>query len=554
MRGLPDEKATRTRSRRRFIFLGFALLITAAIWFNIWQLFSTEAERSSSRDFLKLPTTCPVQPDPLVPRLSFDSFITAGYREKAAERLLGAARVRTETFDNGSPDGADPSYEKFFEFEAYLSSTFPNVFGKLKLEHLATHGLLLTWQGSDSSLQPIILMAHQDTVPVPPETVDRWTYPAFEGHFDEDGWVWGRGTGDCKGLLIGELAAAEELLIAGFEPTRTVIFSFGFDEEGGSVHSASALSAHVESVYGKDSILFIVDEGEGIKTVDGHTFITPGLSEKGSSNVAVTVAVPGGHSSIPPAHTGIGILSSFVTTLEKNPFPFKLSAENPFSTYAQCLAEHTNLDPKLKKALAHERTWDKAAQIIASNNPADAARLSNTQAVDLVNGGVKVNALPEQVIAVINHRISIDSSVKDIQDRYVRLLTPEAKHFNLTVVGFNEEPAEDLTRYVKLSHYGNGFGGGASPVTPHSGDAWNLFAGTARHLYQGSTVSPFMMNGGTDTRAFWNLTRAIYRFQPLRASERVNVHTVDERVHIDGHLSTIRWIHALIQNADAFRA
>jgi Gly-Xaa carboxypeptidase len=48
---------------------------------------------------------------------------------------------------------------------------------------------------------------------------------------------------------------------------------------------------------------------------------------------------------------------------------------------------------------------------------------------------VKVNALPEQATAVVNHRISVDSSVKEIHQRYIKLLTPVAKRFNLTVVG-----------------------------------------------------------------------------------------------------------------------
>jgi len=61
------------------------------------------------------------------------------------------------------------------------------------------------------------------------------------------------------------------------------------------------------------------------------------------------------------------------------------------------------------------------------------------------------------------------------------------------------------------------------------------------------------MNGGTDTRAFQNLSRAIYRFEPLRSTDKYDIHTVNERIHIDGHLNTIRWIFALIQNADAFR-
>lgn len=37
--------------------------------------------------------------------------------------------------------------------------------------------------------------------------------------------------------------------------------------------------------------------------------------------------------------------------------------------------------------------------------------LGTTQAVDLIEGGVKVNALPERASAVINHRIAIERLV-----------------------------------------------------------------------------------------------------------------------------------------------
>ncbi len=41
------------------------------------------------------------------------------------------------------------------------------------------------------------------------------------------------------------------------------------------------------------------------------------------------------------------------------------------------------------------------------------ALIATTQAVDLVQGGVKVNALPEKVNAIVNHRIA--------QERFVAI-------------------------------------------------------------------------------------------------------------------------------------
>jgi hypothetical protein len=48
---------------------------------------------------------------------------------------------------------------------------------RLLVENINTHGLLYTWQGSNAELKPTVLLAHQDTVPVPSDTIAAWEYP-----------------------------------------------------------------------------------------------------------------------------------------------------------------------------------------------------------------------------------------------------------------------------------------------------------------------------------------------------------------------------------------
>ncbi|KAJ6611023.1 hypothetical protein B0H10DRAFT_2437736 [Mycena sp. CBHHK59/15] len=269
-------------------------------------------------------------------------------------------------------------------------------------------------------------------------------------------------------------------------------------------------------VYGFDNIFLIIDEGGGImEDYFGCTWIAPSTGEEGSMNVQVTVAVPGGHSSLHLAAT----------------FPPVLSPMNPFSAFAQCLALHGPIDDELRRALASEWTWGDVARIMAGRDAGDWARLSTTQAVDIVSGGVKVNALPEEAHVVVNHRVSADFSLQAIQDRYVRLLTPEAARFNLKVVSFGEDVPVGATRYVRLTALS---GAEASPVTPAEGSAWEHLVGTD------TIAAPYLSTGGTDTRSYVNLTRAIFRFQAVRdAAERVGIHTVDERVHVNGHMHAI---------------
>ena len=84
-------------------------------------------------------------------------------------------------------------------------------------------------------------------MPVNPDTVDKWVHAPYSGHFDGER-IWGRGTADDKNSLIAILSvssfvsafvrpdnsdrtAVEYLVSADFEPARTLVLAFGFDEE-----------------------------------------------------------------------------------------------------------------------------------------------------------------------------------------------------------------------------------------------------------------------------------------------------------------------------------
>ena len=53
----------------------------------------------------------------------------------------------------------------------------------------------------------------------------------------------------------------ETLIQASFHPARTIVLSFGFDEEIGGFNGAGPLAAHLEEIYGKNSFAMVVDEG-----------------------------------------------------------------------------------------------------------------------------------------------------------------------------------------------------------------------------------------------------------------------------------------------------
>ena len=56
---------------------------------------------------------------------------------------------------------------------------------------------------------------------------------------------------------------------------------------------------------------FVIDEGfSGVAQEYGATVASFGMAEKGSDLVSLMVDTPGGHSSVPPVHTGSELLRS----------------------------------------------------------------------------------------------------------------------------------------------------------------------------------------------------------------------------------------------------
>ena len=134
---------------------------------------------------------------------------------------------------------------------------------------------------------------------------------------------------------------------------------------------------------------------------------------------------------ISPAHTSIGLIALAIELLEANPHKPHLSRSSQFYDTVICVAEHAPDIPKELKALALKSMHSEPALRQLENillNGHDGKRigslLSTTQAVDLVEGGNKANALPERTSAVVNHRISAE--------RYVALFDPSSISVDLT--------------------------------------------------------------------------------------------------------------------------
>lgn len=480
-------------------------------------------------------------------------FLTPEYMNVSVRILSEAVRIPTESYDDMPLNPKDDvRFEIFDEFHSYLSRTFPRT--SHFVEKVNHYGLLYTLKGLDSDLEPIILMAHQDVVPVNPSTVDQWTHPPYSGHFDGE-YIWGRGSADTKNSLVAILEATESLLSQGWSPKRTVLISFGFDEEVGGHRGAKSIANEIESRYGPDSIHFIIDEGTGLWYESGALYALPTIAERGYADISLYVETPGGHSSMPPDHSGIGIAAEVVKRLE-NEKKFKpgLSSGHPLVRQLGCHAAYSPLlDPKVRRKWSNLEGSSEDRNRVALDFAQDRrgrAYVSTTQAVDVIRGGVKVNALPELVEVTTNYRISLDSSVSAVTERFVDIAASVAYEYGLGLL-FNNLTIIDTT--------GNGVlrvesSKSLEPVqsSPSSGPIWDLLGGTTRHVYEATLAmgtvhfSPTLNSGNTDTTHYLRLTNNVYRYRPVLLIDS-NAHTVNEHSSIRQHVAMTMWYYELLQ-------
>jgi carboxypeptidase PM20D1 len=243
-------------------------------------------------------------------------------RNEAAERLSHAIQFKTISHSD------ETQFDKaaFIDFQNYIEQAFPLVHAQLTKEIINQYSLLYTWKGQDENLKPMLLMGHLDVVPVEAGTDKEWQYPPFEGRI-ADGYIWGRGAMDDKSSMLGILEAVEILLEEEFKPQRTIYLAFGHDEEIGGHTGAAEIAALLQSR--GIELEYVLDEGLAI----GEDFVPflsrpvalVGIAEKGYVHVELSVESKGGHSSVPPSHTTIGILSAAIYKLERNPFPLELT-------------------------------------------------------------------------------------------------------------------------------------------------------------------------------------------------------------------------------------
>lgn len=485
----------------RLIFAGLALVLLAVAGFVGYRTLSFTAPPPPANVAI---------PDPSAYQINIAA---------AAQHLSEAVRFNTVSLVSPADDRAG-----FDQFQAWMQRTYPAFHAAAHREVINGLSLLYTWEGSDPAQPPLLLLAHQDTVPAPDDTRAQWRDDPFAGTI-RDGAVWGRGSIDDKGSLIGLLEAAEYLAAHGQRPKRTILFAFGHDEEIGGANGAERIAATLAQRGIR--AWFVLDEG--LAALDEHPLTGRpaaliGISERGFANMRVHAVGQSGHSSMPPAQTAVSLVSEAVTRIHAMPIRRQLEG-GPALGMMRALAPEISFTNRM--ALANEWLFGPLLRQRLAGNPAAEALLGTTVAPTVISGGSRANVLPAEATALINFRIHP-------RDNAAALLS-EARHVVADLHGVTvdwAEPPKD-----------------ASPVSSATSSSYALIAAVSRAVMPDAPVAPGLVLAGTDSRAYTGVAENVYRFQPLMfsAEELEGIHGVNERMTLVNFNRMIRFYIALMQ-------
>ncbi len=375
----------------------------------------------------------------------------------------------------------------------------------------------------------LVLLSHLDTVPA---DASEWSVDPYAGEI-WDGFVWGRGALDAKGVTISHLMTLIEIAAAGIELERDLIFLATPEEEtGGRAGAGWIVKNHPELLQG---VGYLLTEGGGIQITRERDGTRPPvwgvtLTEKAPCWLELVARGRGGHSSAPTPDAAVPRLVAALDRIRRFEFPIRITPEvaEMFAALAPVASEW---DRAGFENLAATLENDEGFRRRFLGNPGQNAIVRNTVSITVLEGAPKTNVAPPTARAQLDARLLPGERCSDIAQTLSRLI---------------DDPSIRISEVLSF------------PTRASSRDTplFRAIAEVADRQAQPGLVVPRMIGGFTDAHWFRELGIVAYGFVPraLTADEARRVHGVDERIAVDTLVASIRTTLDLVRTFDAIEA
>jgi acetylornithine deacetylase/succinyl-diaminopimelate desuccinylase-like protein len=351
--------------------------------------------------------------------------------------------------------------------------------------------------------RPLLLLAHLDVVEARRED---WSVDPFR-LLEKDGYYYGRGTTDDKGMAAHLVANLIRLREEGFRPDRDLVLALTADEEGGDFNGVSWLLEHHRPLI--DAELAINEGGSGVSKNGKYLVNEVQAAEKVYQDFRIEVRNAGGHSSLPVKDNAIGHLAAGLSRLVAYDFPVRLNdITRKYFERSAAVQEDPQIRSDMRAVAAASADHAAIARLGAASAYYN-AMMRTTCVPTRLEGGHANNALPQLAAAVVNCRLLPDDSAAAVRQTLISVFADP--QIAVTLVG-QANPSRPAT------------------LMPEVMDAVESLT---RTLYPGVVVVPVMSTGATDGLYLRNAGIPTFGIDATFGDiDDVRAHGRDERVGV----------------------
>ncbi len=348
----------------------------------------------------------------------------------------------------------------------------------------------------------LLLVAHLDTVPVDKA---RWSVDPFGGVV-KDGYLYGRGAIDDKGMVAANLAVFISLRRSMARLNRDVIFLATDDEEtSGDASIRMLIAKHWEKI----AAGYAINEGGNVFVKNGKVqYAGVQADEKLAFNIAVVARGASGHASQPTKDNPVVHLAAAIAKIGNYSAPVRFTSI--VRRYFEGLAPLE--DDEIGKWMRSMDTTDRgehAQRVISDASPLWNSMMRDTIAPTVLTAGVANNVIPAEARANLNVRLlpgdTIDNVLKDLN-----------KLVNDPVVKLELQPNAGL----------------AAPSSSLESDFYGVISKVVTQEFGGAPALPFQSTWLTDSAQLRLHQVQAYGLVPfpLAQEDLKRMHGDDERI------------------------
>lgn len=374
----------------------------------------------------------------------------------------------------------------------------------------------------NGSKKPVLIMAHIDVVGV---ERDKWSADPFAAE-EKDGYLYGRGAIDDKGMAAAALAVMTALKKSTEPMSRDVILLASADEESGGKYGIRYM---VENHWEAIEAEWGLNEGGSFKLEDGEVkSVAIQAAEKLYHDIRLTAKGTPGHASAPFPDNAIYTLSRALFRLENYQPPVRLNAVTRAFFEGVRALEVPKFQKAIEDLLSPEKIKQKRGASVLSQQPKYGSMLRDSIAPTILSGGFRANVIPSEVWVNLNCRLLPDSKTEDFLKDIKSVIGDDKVEIQVQIRP--EEPT--------------------APAMPVEGGFYEILSKVGSEMFPKAVVAPYMSTGATDSEHLRKKGMLVYGVGfPLAAEDEARMHGNDERIPLESLSLGTKYLYRVIEEA-----